>query len=93
MCSSDLSSAGIVDRVQIAQQTKVDKLDAFLATRFGPRVAERIVAAHETDEHRPMESVWDVVTGVTAYARGIPFQGDRVAIEAEAGKILDLVEA
>jgi hypothetical protein len=30
---------------------------------------------------------------VTAYARGVPFQGDRVEIEAQAGKILDLVEA
>lgn len=87
------SGAGIVDRVLLAQQTKVDKLDTFLASRFGPRVAQRIVAAHATDEHRPMETVWDVVTGVTAYARGIPFAGDRAAVEAQAGDILDLVEA
>lgn len=90
---SDSATTGIVDRVKLAQQTKVDKLDEFLANRFGPRVADRIVAAHDVDEHRPMESVWDVITGVTAYARSLPFQGDRVVLEAEAGKLLDLVEA
>ncbi len=87
------SATGIVDRVQIAQQTKVDKLDEFLASRFGPRVAQRIVAAHETDEQRPMETVWDVVTGATAYARSIPWTADRVELETQAGDLLNLVEA
>jgi hypothetical protein len=88
---SQSSTTGVVDKVKLAQQTKVDKLGDFLANRFGPRVAPRIIAAHEVDEARPMETVWDVVTGVTAYARGIPFQADRVALEAEAGSILEMV--
>lgn len=82
-------TAKMVDRIAIAQQQRVDNLDAFLASRFGPRIGDRIVAAHETDEHRPMETVWDVVTGVTAYARGIAYQGDRVLVETEAGKLLE----
>lgn len=90
---SNSATTGIVDRVKLAQQTKIDKLDEFLAGRFGPRVAQRIVSAYETDEGRPIESVWDVVTGVTAYARSVPWQSDRVAIETQAGKLLDLVEA
>lgn len=90
---SNSSTVGVVDRVQAAQQAKVDKLDEFLANRFGPRVAQRIVAAHDTDEGRPMETVWDVVTGVTAYARSVPWQAERVAVEAQAGSLLDLVDA
>jgi hypothetical protein len=83
------STASLVDKVTLAQQTRVDDLEKFLGTRFGPRVAERIVDAHQLDEHRPMETIWDVVTGVTAYARSIPHQGDRVEVEEVAGKILE----
>lgn len=83
-------TAKMVDRVSIAQQTKVDNLDAFLASRFGPRVGQRIEAAFKADEgERPIETVWDVVTGVTAYARGIAYQSDRVEYEAKAGEILE----
>ena len=45
------------------------------------------------DEGRPIETLWDVVTGATAYARSIPYTADRVEFEAEAGKVLDLVAA
>lgn len=83
-------TAKMVDRIAIAQQQKVDNLDAFLAQRFGPRVGERIIKAFAADEgDRPIETVWDVVTGATAYARGIAHQGDRVAFETIAGEILE----
>lgn len=86
------ATGGMVDRIKIAQETKVEALDKFLASRqFGPRVAQRIITAHDQDEHRPMETVWDVVTGVTAYARSIPYQAERVAVETEAGKILEMI--
>jgi hypothetical protein len=44
------------------------------------------------DEGRPIETVWDAVTGATAYARSIPWQSDRVEFETQAGGLLDLVE-
>jgi len=44
------------------------------------------------DEGRPIETVWDAVTGATAYARSIPWQADRVEFETQAGGLLDLVE-
>ena len=34
--------------------------------------------------------VWDVATGVTAYARGVQYQDERVALERKAGEIIDL---
>lgn len=43
------------------------------------------------DEGRPIETLWDIVTGATAYARAIPYTADRVEFEAKAGEILDLV--
>lgn len=76
-----------------AQKSKLDRAGEWLAKRFGPRVAQRIEHAHVMDEGRPIETLWDAVTGATAYARGIPYQGERVEFERKAGEILDLVEA
>ena len=78
-------------RILSAQQKKVDDLDAFLKARkfTGGQVAG-IRAAHAADEGRPMETLWDVATGVTAYARGIAYQDDRVEIERRGGEILAL---
>jgi hypothetical protein len=78
----------LADKVKIAQQQRIENLDTFLSARFGPRVAQRIVAAHQDDEARPMETVWDTVTGITAYARSVPYQAERVAIEEQAGALL-----
>lgn len=73
-----------------AQNKKVDDVSAFLMKRFSKKAAHAMMAAHMDEENRPMESLWDISTGITAYAKGIPFQNDRVAIEREAGKVLDL---
>ena len=62
-----------------------------MTTRFS--VNGKIVnvkAAFMADEQRPIETLWDVTTGLTAYARGITHQNERVKLEREAGKILDL---
>lgn len=67
-----------------------DKLDDFLATRFGGR-ADAIKAIHLVEEGRPMETLWDVSVGATALARSIPWQADRVALERDAGKVLAMV--
>jgi hypothetical protein len=72
-----------------AQSTKLDKVSAFLANRFGPRVAERIAKVHELEEGRPIETAWDAVTGATAYARSIPWTAERVEFESTAGAILE----
>ena len=79
-------------RILAAQNAKVaDKLDDFLAKRFTKKQATAMKAIHIEEEDRPIESLWDVATAATAFARGITYQDDRVAIETEAGKILDLV--
>ena len=89
---SRASSANVSGVLRSAQAAKIDKVDKFLANRFGPRVAARVQHAHMLDEGRPIETVWDAVTGATAYARSIPWQADRVEFETQAGALLDLVE-
>lgn len=84
----------IVEAIANAQKAKLDNdLDNFLATRFGKSRVEPIKAVHMLEEQRPIETAWDAVTAATAYARSVPWQDDRVLIEREAGKIIDLVAA
>jgi hypothetical protein len=79
------------DTILAAQSSKLDRASDWLAKRFGPRIAKRIEHAHALDEGRPIETVFDAVTGATAYARSIPHQAERVAFESEAGSLLELV--
>lgn len=91
---SNASAAPIEATIRAAQQKRVDDdLDKFLKNRFTVSQANAIKAAHEREEGRPIETIWDVVTGTTAYAKTIPHQDDRVFIERAAGKVLDLVAA
>lgn len=84
----------VEDTIKAAQAKKLDgDLDAFLAKRFTKSQAVGIKAAHEEEEGRPMETLWDVTTGVTAFAKSIKWQDERVAMERAGGAILDLVAA
>lgn len=85
------SSAGPVEAaLRSAQQKKLDDVEDFLAKRFTKSVVSQAMQAHIREEGRPIETMWDAVTGLTAYAKSINFQDDRVAIERGAGKLLDL---
>ena len=85
---SQSSTLGITDALLRAKADRLDDIESFLADRFTTGQAKAIKLAFETDEDRPMETRWDVVTGITAYARGIPHQDRRVEIERAAGKLL-----
>ena len=91
MAYSQASENNVSSVLMNAQKEKIPDVDKFLANRFGPRIGQRINHAHVIDEGRPIETIWDAVTGATAYARTIPWQADRVELETNAGKLLDLV--
>lgn len=79
-----------------AQAAKIEpeKLDEFLAGRFGKRMAPVLKSMHQAEEGgRPIENLWDVVSSVTAYARGIEHTDERVALERQAGEVLNLATA
>ena len=84
------STASIVDGIAQARAHRLDDVDDFLAKRFGKRTVDGLKAIHMLEEQRPIETLWDVSTAVTAKARGIEYQDERVALERQAGDILDL---
>jgi hypothetical protein len=87
------STASITQAIAAARSSKVDKVDDFLATRFGKRMVEPLQTIHKLEEGRPVETLWDVTTAVTAYARNIPHADTRVALEKQAGEVLTLATA
>lgn len=84
------STASVTKAIEDARSNRIggDKLDDFLANRYSAKMATNIKAAFDADEGRPIETMWDVVTGVTAFARGIVNQDARVALERDAGKLM-----
>lgn len=73
-----------------AQNSKIDKATDFLSKRFTKKQVELIEIAHLREESRPIETLWDATTAITAYAKTLSNNDDRVELEREAGKILEL---
>lgn len=74
-----------------AERISGDQLQKFLADRFGKSMIQPLQMVHQAEEGRPIETLWDVTTAATAYARGIKYQDERVKLERIAGHVLDLV--
>lgn len=90
---ADEAAGPLEDKLIEAQHKRVDDdLTAFLSSRFTKAEVAGLQEAHLQDEGRPIESLWDVVTGATAFARGIPNNDSRVDLERRAGALLDLVD-
>lgn len=89
------STKSITDAIEAAQNKRIarepEEIDKFLKTRFTASQTAAIKLAHEAEEQRPIETIWDAVTGATAYAKGLKFQDSRVDVERTAGRLLDLV--
>lgn len=87
---SEASVAPIEAKLIAAQKKKIDDVEEFLMKRFTKTQVASMITVHQVEEARPIESLWDATTAVTAYARGIKHQDQRVELEREAGRILDL---
>ncbi|HEY5411312.1 MAG TPA: DUF932 domain-containing protein [Caulobacteraceae bacterium] len=84
------SAQGIVDGIAAAKAKRLEEVEDFLSERFSRSQAKAIILAHEVDEARPIETIWDAVVGITAYARELPNQDNRVDFERAAGKVMKL---
>lgn len=82
------STTSITDAIAKAKAARLDNVDEWLGKRFGKRMVSTLNLAHFADEQRPIETVYDVTNAMTAHARSIPFQDQRIAMEREAGKLL-----
>jgi hypothetical protein len=85
------AAGGIECALKEAQKARLDDVDQWLAKRYGPKRAAAFQHAHMMEEGRPIETVWDAMTGITAHAKTIVYTADRVEVEAEAGALLKLV--
>lgn len=85
----------VENTLKAAQKAKIDdKVEDFLKKRkFTQSQIKATVEAHEAEEGRPIETVWDAVTGTTAAAKSIKWQDERVNMERLGGRMLDLVAA
>jgi hypothetical protein len=94
------STEKLVGAVKRAQTTDVpvnagkdETVQDWLAARgFTKSQAKSSVDAAEA-EQGSSRSIWDIVNGITAYARSIQNTDDRVALETKAGKLLEAVAA
>jgi len=85
------SSMGIVTAIENARKVTFETpeiVSEVLQQKFPKKVADKIAFMHMLEEEKPIENMYELTNAMTAYARMVPFQDMRVAIEAEAGKIL-----
>lgn len=87
---ADSSTVSITHAIEAARAKRIDNVDEFLAKRFSRRMATVLQDVHKLEEGRPIETLWDAATAVTAQARSITWQDQRVEMEAKAGELLDL---
>ena len=72
---AEASAKPVVEAIEHAREKRLgDELDAFLANRFGKSMVPALKAIHETEEGRPIETLWDVTTAATAHARSLAEQ-------------------
>lgn len=85
------ASAPVVDVIKAAQDAKLERIDDFLANRFGKGLVATLHAVHKAEEERPIETAWDAITAATAHARGMEHQDARVELETKAGAVMEWV--
>lgn len=80
---------------KLAQDKKIgddtDREKLYKSLGINPKTGRLIDATHKAEEDRPIETLWDMQVGITAFAKTIPYQSERVAMEKTGGMVLDLV--
>lgn len=87
---ANASAGGVVKAIEDARAKRIDDVSGFLASRFGKRLVVPLETLHRAEEGRPIETLWDVTTAATAYARSIEHQDARVDMERIAGDVMAL---
>lgn len=90
---SEGSTVKLEDQIKSAQHAQVAKsaneaVDWLKAKGFGAEVSKLSVGFAEREEGNPT-TVWNLVQGLTAYARGITHTDDRVDLERKAGALMN----
>lgn len=70
---------------------KGDTVETWLQSRGFTKAQAKASVETATAEQGQARSLWDIVNGITAYARSVPHTDERVQLEAKAGKLMQLV--
>lgn len=87
---SQSSADPIEAKLKAAQAKKISDVEDFMAKRFTRGIGAAISKIHEIEEGKPIETLWDAATAVTAYARGKTHTDARLELERQAGEIISL---
>ena len=95
---SEESTGALVAGIQAAKAKEIplnpgngDTVETWLQKRgFTKGQAKASVDAAVAEEGQA-RTVWDVVNGITAYARSVPHTDQRIDLETKAGKLMELV--
>lgn len=89
-----LATLNRADAAEIENASKgVDTVSAWLQARGFTKAESRASYDTAKAERGDVRSVWDIVNGITAHARSIPFTDERTNLESRAGKLLESVAA
>jgi len=86
----------IVETVKAAQEAKIpkredDTVEEWLQSRGFTKAQAKASVETAKAEEGESRSIWNIINGVTAYARSIGNTDNRVELEKKAGAMLDLV--
>jgi len=89
------STAQIVEGISKAQSTAIpinkgknETVQDWLQDRGFTKAAAQASVDSANAEEGKARTIWDIVNGVTAYARSIPRTDERIELEAKAGKLM-----
>lgn len=91
-------SAQLADGIRRAQGTDIplntghgDTVESWLQKRGFTRAQAKASVESATAEQGQARSFWDIVNGITAYARSVSHTDERVDLETKAGKLMAMV--
>lgn len=92
---AETNTTALIEGVTSAKSKKVssngdERLDFLVGLGFSVKRAKELVEIAMVEEGRPPESLWDHAQAISAAARKLPYQDERVKLEKVAGKVLDL---
>jgi hypothetical protein len=92
------TSVGVVEGIKKAQNTVIplnkgngDTIEGWLQSRGFTKAQAKASVETAVAEEGQARSVWDVVNGITAYARSVPHTDERIELETKAGKLMEAV--
>ncbi len=94
---SEESATGLVEAISAAKRLELPeaKEKGGIATWLQKNGFTKAAAVASVDaavaEEGQARSLWDIIQGVTAHARSIPFANERVDLEAKAGQLMKMV--